>query len=63
MGGVRRVDILIWVSVLQSPSALPRVTSPIHLAKGRQTSLRERGLGAHLPTAENKISWPFEMGQ
>lgn len=40
MGGVRRVDILLWVSVPQSPSALPRVTSPIHLGQ-RQAELPE----------------------
>lgn len=40
MGGVPRVDILLWVSVPQSPSALPRVTSPIHLGQ-RQADLPE----------------------
>lgn len=61
------MDILLWVSVPQSPSVLPRVTSPIRLGQGRQTSLREqvcvwrrwwwRGAGAlRLPAAENLLS-------
>lgn len=50
---VEWVGILLWVSILPSPSVLPGATSPICLGQGRQASLRELGRG-NAPSAYSR---------